>query len=61
MTLDEIKIIRERKSLETKGMTTEEAAAYFKKGADNIKKIMDELKQERANAKKNTDKVAINQ
>ena len=55
MTLEEIKAIRERKSLETIGMTTEEAAAYFKKGADNIKKIMEELKQEKAK------KEAVNQ
>ena len=61
MTLEEIREIRERKSLETIGMTFEEAAAYFKKGADEARRIMAELKQEKANAERLADKVAINQ
>jgi len=51
MKLEEIKAIREKQSLETIGMTTEEAAAYFKKGADELIQMMEELKQ------KNIDKV----
>ena len=61
MTLEEIKKIREKQSLETIGMTTEEASAYFKKGADYIKKIMEELKQKKSDTEKLTNKVAINQ
>ena len=44
--LDEIRKIRERKSLETKDMSTEEASAYFMRGADEARKIMKEMKQE---------------
>ena len=61
MTLAEIKKIRERQSLETIGMTTAEAAAYFKKGADEINRIIDEIKQEKANSDKGVNKPAVNQ
>ena len=61
MTLEEIKKIREKQSLETINMTTEEAMAYFKKGADEARRIMEDLKQERANAENKANKVAVNQ
>ena len=61
MTLAEIKEIRERQSLETIDMTTAEATAYFKKGADEINRIIEEIKQEKANSGKGVNKPAVNQ
>ena len=61
MTLDEIREIRERQSLETIGMTTAEAAAYFRKGAEKALQRIEEIKQEKANSKKGVNKLTINQ
>ena len=52
MIQDELRAIRERQSLETRGMTTEEAKIYFKKGADEARKIMAKLKEEKENYNK---------
>jgi len=52
MTLEEIRKIRDRKSLETANMSIDELNAYFKKGADNIRKIMAEQRQEKEMAEK---------
>ena len=38
MTLEEIRTIREKQSLETIGMTTEQLHEYFSKDANNLKK-----------------------
>ena len=48
MILEEIKQIRERQSLETKGMSVEEANAYFNKGADEAMRIIEEIRQKKA-------------
>jgi hypothetical protein len=53
MTLEEIREIRTQKSREIQGMTTEEMAAYFQKGADRIEELIAEKRREReANNKK---------
>ena len=61
MTLDEIREIRERQSLETIGMTTAEVAAYFRKGAKKALQRIEEIRQEKANTEKNASKLVINQ
>ena len=61
MTLDEIREIRERQSLETIGMTTAEAAAYFRKGAEKALQRIEEIRQEKSNAEKHSSKIVINQ
>ena len=61
MTLEEIREIRERQSLETIGMTTEEAITYFRKGAEKALRRIEEIRQEKANTEKNASKLVINQ
>ena len=58
MTLDEI---RERQSIETIGMTTAETAAFFRKGAEKALQRIEEIRQEKANAEKQINKLIINQ
>jgi len=43
MTVDEVRAIREKKSLETIGMTTEELNKYFDKGANEIQEMINEI------------------
>ena len=44
MTIDEIRAIREKTSLKTMGMTTEELQAYFAKGAADIEMRIAEIR-----------------
>ena len=46
MTVDEVRAIREKKSLETIGMTTEELSSYFSKGASEIQRMVDKIRKE---------------
>ena len=59
MILDEIRAIREKQSLETIGMTTEQLHAYFSKGADALEKMMKEIRQEKSNKTHQTKKAAV--
>ena len=52
MTLEEIREIRTKIAQEIQGMTTEEMATYFKEGADQIRELMAEQRQEETNNKK---------
>ena len=61
MTLDEIREIRERQSLETIGMTTAEVAAYFRKGAKKALQRIEEIRQEKANSEKGVNKPTVSQ
>ena len=45
MTLDEIRTIREKQSLETIGMTSEQLHTYFSKGADCLEKMIEEKRK----------------
>jgi len=45
--VDEIREIREKKSLETIGMTVEEKAAYYSKGAAEVQKRIDAIRAEK--------------
>jgi hypothetical protein len=47
MTVAEVRVIREKQSLETVGMTTEELRAYFAKGANEVQKMIDEIRREK--------------
>ena len=49
MTVDEVRAIREKKSLETIEMTTKELNAYFNNGAEAIKKMIEEVRLENSN------------
>ena len=42
MTVDEVRAIREKKSLETIEMTAEELNVYFDKGANEIRDMINE-------------------
>ena len=56
MTVDEVRAIRERKSLETTGMNVSELNAYFSLGAKEMKKKIDEARK--SNAENNRTLVA---
>ena len=45
MFIDELRVIREKRSLETLGMTTEQLNFYYKKGADEMMKIIEEMRK----------------
>lgn len=46
MSINELRKIRERRSLETLGMTTEQLNGVFKKGADEMMKIIEKKRTE---------------
>ena len=52
MTIEEIRKTREKTSLKLSKMPIAEQREYIKKGADALEKMMNERKQEKANAKK---------
>ena len=54
MTLAEVRVIRERQSLETVGMTADELRAYFAKGASEAQRMIDEI---RKNARESQSKI----
>ena len=47
MTVDEVRAIREKKSLETVGMSVSELNAYYSKGANEVQKRIDEIRKKR--------------
>ena len=47
MTVEEVRAIRERKSLETTNMTAKELRAYFAEGADKAEKRIAEIRREK--------------
>ena len=47
MTVEEVRAIREKISLETVGMTTDELHAYFAKGAVKMEKRIAEIRKEK--------------
>ena len=47
MTVDEIRAIREKTSLETIGMTTEELRLYFAQGATDIERRIAEIRKKK--------------
>jgi len=46
MFIDELRTIREEISLETIGMTTDQLNAYYKKGADEMMKRIEEVRKQ---------------
>ena len=44
MTIDEIREIKEKMSLETVGMNTDELRSYYSKGANKIQKMIDKIR-----------------
>ena len=48
MTVDEVRAIRERKSLETTGMSVSELNSYFSVGAKEMQKKIDEARKRNA-------------
>jgi len=44
VTVEEVRAIKEKKSLETTGMTGEELSAYYAKGATEMQKLIDEIR-----------------
>jgi hypothetical protein len=59
MTITEVRAIRERQSLETVGLTTEDLRAYFAEGAGEIQRMIDETRKEREAELATTTSVAI--
>ena len=49
MSIDELREIRERRSIEALGMTPEQLNAFFKKGADEIMKMIMKKRAEDGN------------
>ena len=47
MTVDEVRAIREKKSLETVGMSVSELNAYYSKGATKAQQMIDEIRKQR--------------
>ena len=47
MTVDEVRAIREKMSLETIGMTSEELHQYFTQGAADIKQRIEEIRKKK--------------
>ena len=47
MTVDEVRAIREKTSLETIGMTTEELNQYFAQGAADIERRIAEIRKKK--------------
>ena len=47
MTVDEVRAIREKKSLETVGMSVSELNAYYSKGANEMQKRIDAIRKKR--------------
>ena len=47
MFIDELRTIRERQSMETLGMTTEQLNDYYKKGSDEMMKRIEEIRKEK--------------
>jgi hypothetical protein len=47
MTIAEVRAVREKQSIETVGLTTEGLRAYFADGANEIQKMIDEVRREK--------------
>nr|AGS54212.1 hypothetical protein [uncultured bacterium contig00107] len=59
MTITEVRAIREKQSLETVRLTTEDLRAYFAEGAGEIQRMIDETRKERETELAKTISVAL--
>jgi hypothetical protein len=57
MFMDELRTIRERKSMETLGMTTEQLNDYYKTGADEMMNMIEEIRKASVDSEKQPLKV----